>query len=257
VVHDTHWTKTADYADVVLPAPTYLEKDDLHIPWTHNLVGYAPQVVVPITDSRREIWVMQALANRLGLKEAWLYEDPWQAVERALKDAFEDGDVRTLKSGATLRLQKKQKHRYATPSGKIELYSSQALANGFMPLPVQTPLPRAPGQFIYLTSASPHYTSTQFQEVYGAIPATVVLNLLDAKRLAIEDGEVVMLSNERGSVTMKASVADIVPEGVVWSPRQFEGLNGEPQNCLMSSVPQTIGKGPRFHSTTITITKVA
>jgi anaerobic selenocysteine-containing dehydrogenase len=257
VVHDTHWTKTADYADVVLPAPTYLEKDDLPIPWTHNLVRYAPQVVAPITDSRREIWVMQELANRLGLKEAWLYEDPWQTVEIVLKDTFEDGDVRSLKSGTTLRLKRKSKASYATSLGKIEFYASQAVAKGFAPLPVQSPLSHERGQFVYLTSASPRYTSTQFQEVYDAIPAIVVLNSLDATWLAIEDGDVVMLSNELGSVTMKASVADIVPERVVWSPRQFEGLNGEPQNCLMSSVPQTIGKGPRFHSTTITITKVA
>jgi anaerobic selenocysteine-containing dehydrogenase len=55
VVHDTHWTKTARYADVVLPALTYLEKEDLVIPWTHHYVRYSSRIVSPVTDSRSEV----------------------------------------------------------------------------------------------------------------------------------------------------------------------------------------------------------
>jgi anaerobic selenocysteine-containing dehydrogenase len=68
-VHDSHWTKTAQYADVVLPAPTYLEKDDLVIPWSHRYLQYSHQVVASTADSRSEIWVMKEIAGRLGLKE--------------------------------------------------------------------------------------------------------------------------------------------------------------------------------------------
>ncbi|MCD6509918.1 MAG: molybdopterin-dependent oxidoreductase, partial [Thermoprotei archaeon] len=38
VVHETHWTETLEYADVVLPAPTYLEKDDVVLPYSHGYV---------------------------------------------------------------------------------------------------------------------------------------------------------------------------------------------------------------------------
>jgi len=256
VVHDTHWTRTAQYADVVLPAPTYLEKEDLVIPWTHHYVRCSNRVVSPVTDSRSEVWVMRQIAERLHFTEDWLFEDPWVAVGAALEDAFEQGSVDLLRSGAMLELKRKPRNRYPTPSGKIELCSSQAAARGWNPLPTQAPLRDTQDGFVMLTSATPRYTSTQFQEVYGAIPAVVVVNSRDAERLSIENGDIVALSNDRGEVKVKAIVSDTVREGTVWSPRQSEGLAGQPQNCLMTSEPQEVGGGPRFNSTTVTISRL-
>ena len=255
VVHETHWTKTAQYADVVLPAPTYLEKDDLVIPWSHNYVQYSNRIVRPITDSRSEIWVMREIAKRLGLTDDWLYEDPWEAVQLALKDVFEEGSFESLKAGEMLKLKRKPKNRYPTSSGKIEFYSSRAEEMGLNPLPTQTPLRSEEGIFILLTSATPRYTSTQFQEVFGAIPAVVVMNSQDAERLGMKAGDIVALANDGGQVKVEVRITDTVPAGVLWSPRQSEGLAGEPQNCLASSNPQEIGGGPRFNSTTVTVSK--
>jgi anaerobic selenocysteine-containing dehydrogenase len=257
VVQDTHWTKTAQYADVVLPAPTFLEKEDLVLPWSHHHVRYSNQVVPPITDSRTETWIMQEIARRLGLAEGWIYENAWAAVASALQGAFEEGTVESLKSGAELRLKRKPSSSYPTPSGKVEFHSSIAAERGLNPLPVQAPLPRQEDRCVLLTSATAKYTSTQFQEVYGAIPAVVVLNPRDAERWGIEEGDIVVVSNERGEVKKRATISDAVREGVVWSPRQSEGLDGQPQNCLMSSEPQELGGGPRFNSTTVTISKVS
>lgn len=256
VVHETHWTKTARYADVVLPAPTYLEKEDLVIPWSHNYVRYSPKVVEPVTDSRRETWVMREIAQRLRLTEEWLYEDPWNAVELALEDAFEEGDYQSLRSGEMLTLRMKPRSDYPTPSGKIEFCSSKAVALGFDPLPVQAPLVVEEGCLVLLTSATPKYTSTQFQEVYGPIPAVLTVNPRDAERLRVGKGDIVTVANERGEVQMQATVSDAVPEGVAWAPRQSEGLAGEPLNCLMSSEPQEIGSGPKFNSTTVSVTVI-
>jgi anaerobic selenocysteine-containing dehydrogenase len=255
VVHDTHWTKTAEYADVVLPAPTYLEKEDLVIPWSHPYVRYSPQVVAPVTDSRGEIWVMTEVARRLHLTEEWLFDDPWLAVKAALQEAFEEGAFDSLKSGAVLRLKSKPGHKHPTPSGKIEFCSSQAAALGHSPLPAQGALAVPAGDFVLLTSATTRYTGTQFQEVYGPIPAELTISPADAERLGVEDGDTVVLSNEHGQLKLKALVSDAVREGVVWSPRQSEDPHGEPQNCLTSSEPQELGAGPRFNSTRVTIHK--
>ena len=255
VVHETHWTKTAQYADVVLPAPTYLEKEDLVIPWSHNYVRCSRRAVHPVTDSRSETWVMREIAKRLGLTEDWLYEDAWGAIKSALENGLEGGSFDSLESGEVLALKTKPRDNYPTPSGKIEFYSSKAAKMGLSPLPTQTPLNAENEGFILLTSATPKYTSTQFQEVYGPIPAVVAMNTRDAERLGIEDGHPITLANARGQVRMKVTVSDTVPVGVVWSPRQSEGLAGEPQNCLMSSAPQEIGSGPRFNSTIVRITR--
>lgn len=256
VVQDTHWTKTAQFADAVLPAPTYLEKEDLVLPWTHHYVRYSNQVVPPVTDSRSESWVMQEIARRLEMEEGWLYEDPWTAVASALEGAFEEGTVDSLKSGAELRLSRKPSTSYPTPSGKLEFYSSSAAGRGLNPLPVQASLTVQEDRCILLTSATAEYTSTQFQEVYGAIPAVVMINSGDAERWGIEEGDTVVVSNERGEVKKRATISDAVREGAVWSPRQSQGLDGQPQNCLMSSESQELGGGPRFNSTSVTVTKI-
>lgn len=254
VVHDTHWAKTTEYADVVLPAPTYLEKENLVLPWSHRFVRYSPQVTPRVTDSRSEVQVMQALAARLGLMQDWLFDDPWEAVELALENAFKSGTVADLKAGDMLQLARKPLSYYATPSGKIELTSSQAIDRGFSPLPRQKSLQRAADQFVFLTSASPSYTSTQFQEIYGPIPAIVEINTVDVERLNIQEGQQVALANERGQIRVKAVLSDRVPPGVLWSPRQAHDLHGTPQNILMSSELQEIGHGPRFNSTLVMLT---
>ncbi len=259
VVHETHWTETARCADVVLPAPTYLEKEDLVPPWSHNCLQLSPQVVRPVTDSRNEVWVMQELARRLGLTQEWLYEDSWEVVKQALQGALEDG-VSTnrcrdfawkgLLTGERVRLQSKPKENYPTPSGKIEFDSTLAREMGFPALPAQAPLPqRQQDEFIFLNSASAKYTSSQFREVYGAIPPVIVVNPHDAQRLGISEGTAVEVSTHLAVARAKASISDAVPEGIVWSPRQWAG-----QNALLSSQPQEIGHGPRFNSTRIKIT---
>jgi len=255
VVHETHWTKTTQYADVVLPASTYLEKEDLIIPYGHNYVRYSKRAVKPVTDSRGEAWVMGKIAKRLGLTEGWLYEDPWKSVESALENALEGGTFQSLKSGKMLTFRTKSNNNYSTPSSKIEFYSSIASETGLNPLPTQTPLCVGKGNFIMLNSATEKYTSTQFQEIYGAIPAVVVMNPQDAKRQGIKEGDIVVIANEQGQVQVKATISDTISEKVVWCPRQFEGLTGKPMNGLMSSTPQEIGRGPRFNSTIVTVAR--
>lgn len=253
VLHDPHWTETAEYADVVLPAPSFLEKDDLVVSYSHNLVRVSRRVVEPLGESRDEIWVMRELAGRLGIGEDWIYEDPWEALGRALEGALEGGSLSDLLRGETLRLKMKPREEYQTPTGRIEFYSKMAERLGLNPLPKQLLLEAAEGSFMLLNSASPRYTHTQFREVYGDIPAVVMMSVEDAMRLGVESGEEVILYNELGEVEVEAIVTEGVPRGVLWSPRQLVGLNGEPQNALVHPWTQRIGGGPTFNSTVVRV----
>lgn len=249
-VHETHWTETARCADVILPAPSYLEKQDLVPPWSHNCLQLSPQVIQPVTDSRAEVRVMQELARRLGLTADWLYQDPWQAVEQALQGACEAGEWQRLLAGERVHLPSKPRDHYPTPSGRIEFDSTLARQMGLPALPVQAPLPvRQPDESVFLNSASARYTSTQFRDVYGPIPALVVIHPCHAQDLGIREGDEVLIHTGLGEARAKATLSDAVPEGTVWSPRQWAG-----QNDLLSSQPQEIGHGPRFNSTRVKIT---
>jgi predicted molibdopterin-dependent oxidoreductase YjgC len=69
----------------------------------------------------------------------------------------------------------------------------------------------------------------------------------------IRAGQEVNVTNTYGTVRMRVAISENVPEGVLWAPRQSEGLNGAPQNCLTSSTPQKIGHGPRFNSASVRV----
>ena len=257
IVHETHWTETAKWADIVLPAPTYLEKEDIVIPDSHNCVRYSHQVSLPVTGSRHEIQVMTGIAERMGLPEPWLYDDALATIVSAMPDAFENGTVQELMSGRQLRLACKPRHDYPTFSGKIEFYATAAPANRYSPMPKQQEGTAEEEPFIFMASAVANHTHTQFQEVYGKIPAVVHINPKDAAKINIAEGEEILLKNQHGSIRMQAVISETLPEGVVWSPKESADLDGVSQNTLTSSQPQPIGNGPRFNSTRVRLSRTS
>ncbi len=256
VVHDTHWTESANLADIVLPAQTYLEKEDLIIPWHDNSIQRSNQLIEPREESQTEIWVMQQLAQRLERKERWLFQSPWDAVKIAFTDSLKEGAFEELLAGRQVQLESKPLDKYSTPTGKIEFFSSMARNRGYSPLPQHNDFSSAPGEFIFLNSAIRNYTHTQFQDIYGKIPAEVFIHPEDAKTLDVLEGDQIMLENEQGSVKANLRISTEVSLGTLWAPRQFIGLNGNPQNCLVPDTCQLIGKGSVFNSTLVRLRKM-
>ncbi|MBU6996644.1 MAG: molybdopterin-dependent oxidoreductase [Theionarchaea archaeon] len=254
-VHDTHWTETASCADIVLPAPTFLEKEDVVIPWGHRYVRKSSQVIPPVGESRSELWVMAQLAHRLGLDTTWVCEDCWKAIEKALEHAFENGSVQDLRTGSTLALRMNPCDEYQTPTGKIELASTKAGEYHASPLPVQHPLSSDEKDYTLLTSSMRNYTHTQFQDIYGPIPPLVFIGIKDALRNDIKDSDIIILYNELGSIAMKAVISVSIPPGAVWIPRQGNDLHGIPVNSLTPGITQEIGGGPTFNSIAVRIRK--
>lgn len=254
VVHDTHWTETARHADLVLPAPTFLEKEDVVVSYSHKYVRKSNRVSEPLGESRSELWVTAQIADRLQVKEEWLQEDPWEVVGKAFRNALEEGDVHDLKKGVTITLKMKPKNEYQTLSGRIEFHP-EVTEPGITPLPKQYLLPE--NGFVLLNSAAKNYTHTQFQDIHGAIPPIVFINLEDAREYNIHDTDIVELYNELGSIKLKAVISVAVPAGVLWAPRQGKDVEGSPQNSIMPDTTQEIGGGPVFNSTLVSIRKVS
>lgn len=250
-VHDTHWTKTTDFADIIFPAQTFFEKQDIVVSWVHHYIRISPQVIEPLEESRDEIWVMQELAKKLGIEEPWVLGNPWSDLEKAFTGAFSNGTFQDLLSGKTMLLKRKPLDCYNTPSGKLEFFSSKALEMGIHPLPRHFPIKPGVDEFILLNSAVSNYTSTQFTESYGPIPVIVTINPADAAYLKITDNDRVKLVNDLGSVEVNVEISDAVPRGVLWMPRLSVSLDGKPMNDLTSSITQPIASGPTFNSTLV------
>jgi anaerobic selenocysteine-containing dehydrogenase len=251
-VHDTHWSETAVRADVVLPAPTFLEKRDVGMSDHHPYSRLSEQAIEPLGDCRHEVQVMRQLAGRLGLTDPWLYEDPWTALEKALEKTYRQGGLADILAGEILEVKLRPNRSYQTRSGKIE-FAATSPPDGTTPLPEQHPLPTAGSGFVLLNSAIANYTHSQFTDVYGPIPQVVWIHPQDADRLSIGNHDHVDVFNRLATVTLRAKVTARVPEGALWAPRPLTGLNGVPLNALVPGTPQPIGGGPIFNSVIVSI----
>jgi anaerobic selenocysteine-containing dehydrogenase len=256
VVHDTHWTETTRYADVVLPAATYFEKTDVNFSDHHLYCRLSNKVINPLEGSKDEIYLMNEIIRELELDTDWLLEDPWKVLRKSLKNSFQNGTLDDLLEGKELKLRLKPMNEYQTQSGKIEFYASKAEKLGFNPLPEQLPCEPEEGMFVLLNSSISKYTHSQFRDVYGPIPQHVWLNSKDAASLNIKNNDRIKIYNDLGGVVIHTVVTNDTPQGVLWAPRPLTGLEDNPLNILADSKPQVIGGGPRFNSIKVRIERL-
>jgi anaerobic selenocysteine-containing dehydrogenase len=247
VVHDTHFTETTKLADVILPATTYLEKNDVYVSDCHPFIRLGTKAIEPIAESMDEHRLMTELAQRLKLDEPWVTADPWLDMEKNFHEAFCEGEFSDLLEGKYLKIRYRSLDEYQTQTGKIEFTTTSA-PFGVSQLPKQIELDIREGEFIMLNSSLPQYTHTQFRDVYGKIINMIWMNPVDAERLSIEDSENHVMYNERGKIRVKIKVTIKVQEGVVWAPRELVDDEGNIQNSLTRGVAQVIGGGPIFNS---------
>ena len=112
--------------------------------------------------------------------------------------------------------------QFPTPSGKIEIASEAAEADGHprLPQPIADPRPQG-GLFRLLSPASVWLMNSSYNEdpkVAEKLGAeTVTLNPADAARLGLQDGDTVIAANETGRLELRLGIADIVPAGVALS----------------------------------------
>lgn len=247
VVHDTHLTETAQLADIVLPATTYFEKNDVIVSDCHPFVRLAMKAIEPQGESMDEHPLMIELAKRLGVSEHWVHVDPWKDMEKNFRKAFIDGDFNDLVAGKSLQLQYRSIDEYQTPTGKLE-FKSKSVPKGITPLPKQLTITVDEDELIMLNSALPQYTHTQFRDVYNEIPCTAWVNPIDAEKHRLTEGGKHTIYNDKGELEVTIKITDRVIPGVIWAPRELIDEHGNPQNGLAQGTPQSIGGGPMFNT---------
>ncbi len=260
VVHELFLTDTARYADIVLPATSQLEQVDVHKPYGHLSLQYNAQAIEPLGETRSNWDVMRALSTELGFNESWLHDDA-EAVIREVVEAT--AATHPHAKGLTLeRLQMEgtipfiipDEERipfangvFRTPSGKVEMYSEQAAAKGYDPIPDWVPevetrkrrkarrtndeafdTPSPDEALPLLCPAAHHFVSSTFANLdtmkTKEHAPTLRIHPHDAEIRNIRSGQRVRISNERGSCQLIASVTEDVRPGMlatttVWWPQ--------------------------------------
>jgi anaerobic selenocysteine-containing dehydrogenase len=267
VVHDPFLTMTARYADIVLPATTYLETEDFYRAYGTYWAQYAPAAVPPQGEAWSNFCLAQELAGRMGVADPVFRMAPREVLGELFRDAT--GAVAALgldevRSGRPFRYGGDGGQEFRTPSGRLEFYSEQMAATGLAPMPDWRPDPQeeadaarwplrlltAPGYF----QAHTAYAGVEFLRRREGEPCCV-LHPDEAARRGLADGARVRLFNERGAVGLVLRVSDEVLPGVVLVPGQRpdgETLGGT-VNLLVSDRYTDIGDGATYQSTFLDI----
>jgi len=260
VVHDTFLTETAELADIVLPACTALEHEDLFRSYGQLYMQYVRPAIPPLGQARSNAWLVRELAARLGLDDPVFRRSDEELVQELVQDPQL---ARRLLAGERVKVTPTGgPGRWPTPSGRIRFDP----ALDFVPDHARDPeLARQRARYPLRLLSAPGYWMhhTSFEPAAGparrAGPPCCLLHPQEAARRGVRDGELVELFNDRGSVGLAARVTEDVPPGlaVVEGQRSRRAYAfGGPLNVLTGSCLSDLGDGAAFQSTWVDVRPV-
>jgi anaerobic selenocysteine-containing dehydrogenase len=271
VVHDPFLSDTARFADLVLPAATYLESEDLYRSYGTYYMQLGQAVVPPQGEARTNRALAAGLAKRLDITDAVFSMSTDELIATVFRGA--QGPVTAIDPG-TLREHRPIKlrlpdggPRWATPSGRLEFYSEHLAAQGLAAMPdwIADPVDEAhaarwplrlltaPGYYQSHTAFSGNST---LRRRAGA--PECVLHPADARKRGLTNGDDVALVNDLGEVRMRLRVSDEVGPGVVLVPGQRPSgeSGGTTINMLCSTRYADLGEGATYQSTCLDARRV-
>jgi anaerobic selenocysteine-containing dehydrogenase len=270
VVLDLFPTDTTDFADVVLPAASFLEFDDLVAGYFHLTLAAQVKAMQPLGEALPNQEIFRRLARAMGYTEPELYESDAEILATVLRKAGLVQDFDTLASQGSVPVSPEPLIQFAdlvfpTPSGRIEMASARAEADGHPRMPLPLADPRPVGERLRLLSpASPWLLSDSFANV-GKIaarlgPATIALHPADAAERGLAEGDDVLVANETGSLSLRLALSEALPRGVAlshkgrWPKQEATHAN---VNVLNPGHKTDMGESTCVHGVEIVVTRLA
>ena len=258
-VIDPYLCETAELADLVLPAATYLErtepewfKSDVWLP----ILTYR-QKCVTVGEALPDTQIMIRLGRALGFTEEFPTEDISYYIDLDLQPSgitaaqLEEHDSVVF---AQVELEKFRKAGFRSPGGKVNIWSEVLEAHGFAPLPSWTEpseSPRAQPQLaerfpsvLFTGRSGPMYVHEQRRTIpwlREMQPEPYLwLNSAWARELGIEKGELVEVSSPRGKIRVKAEPTTVIKPGWLyvpggWADANYNELGIDDALCPISS----------------------
>ena len=259
VVHERFFTDTCKYADIILPATTSVEHDDIYNSYGHYTIGTGYKLIDPVGESRSNWQVIAELAKRMGLEDAFFNLSERELIEQIVHTSsrISKRDQELILNGEPVEMTVPENYKmdFKTPSGKIELYNPQdvePLIRYMSPYGDNAPFWLIIGNDIRILDSS-------FCELDFNDPELMKLRIHpeDAKMYNINDGAEVEIYNDRGSVKIKAYYDDEVQRGTlvtlgVW----WQSQSSDPHvaiNALTAARPTDQGWGSTFYDVQVHI----
>jgi anaerobic selenocysteine-containing dehydrogenase len=275
-VSDVFMTPTAALADVVLPAATHFEFNDIgHYGLGHGFILARPKLVDPPEGCRPDIRIINDLANALGLGEYW-----WNDHEKMLDELLAPSGLsyaQVAEQGmlkAPVRFRKYEAKGFRTPTGKVELALSKADQLKLPAIPQFEGLPFEDDPerpFILISSKCAEFlcsSNRRIARLRKVRPRPLIsIHPETARSLGLNDGDCVAIETSTGSILQYAHLWDGLHPRVVsadygwWFPEMgsdnFYGWDISNLNLLTSS--KTAGQAfgtPHMRSLPCSLRKV-
>lgn len=273
-VHEQFMTDTARFADVVLPATTFLEHDDLYQASGHTFLQAAQAVITAPGECRSNHTFIGQLAERLGIKHPAFNMDERSLIDRLLSDSGRPGVAELLENGwIDCALPFERAHfldGFAHPDGRFRFapdWQSLGENHDIMPaLPdhlAVIDLPTNDKPFRLVAAPARNFLNTTFTETPESknreSRPEVMVHPAACERLGITAGEVVRIGNERGSLLVHARPFDGLQENTLIVESQWPNdafLGGIGINLLVSAEPGFPAAGVAYHDTAVWIEAV-
>ncbi|MEM7221974.1 MAG: molybdopterin-dependent oxidoreductase [Pseudomonadota bacterium] len=268
VVVELFQTDTAAYADYILPAASFLEFDDLMVPYFHFSVSAQVKADEPPGEALPNQEIFRRLARAMGYNEPSLYEDDRAILDHVLAKSGLGITFDQLAEAGTIDpwdspIIQFQNLKFPTPSGKIEVASDQAEADGHprLPHPGADPRPAA-GRLRLLSPASKWVMNDSYGNdagIQGKLgPVNVTLHPADAADMGVAEGDPVELANDLGRLAMVARLSDEVPRGAAlahkgrWPACEPSGAS---VNLLNPGLKTDMGESSCVHGVEVTVSR--
>ena len=278
VVHEQFFTDTTDYADIVLPAPTFLEVKDVQGAYGHLFAQVSQRAIDPLGEARSNVRVFGELARAMGFTEpcfsdtdndlidqALTTDHPWfSGITRERLEAEGQVALNLPRNAAGDALPFSSADWFKTPSGRGELTpvpefvaptesrGGSAARSGKYPLEF---LPRKADNYMNSTFAN----IPRHQRMEARTAGLLEMHPADATARGLATGDAVEIFNARGTIQLRALVGDSVPAGVVAARLDWNKLSGAGSNvnALTSETLTDIGGGATFYSTLVEVRRAS
>lgn len=266
IVFDQVMTDTAAYADLILPAPTFLERRELSRGYGEMVMQDSKAVIPPVGESRSNHEVFATLCRRLGLSRAGDPETEDEVVE-AIFRAHPEGDryrAQLESDGITVPPTGRTPLPFVdflpwTADGRIHLFPEELDAISRVGLYAYEEDPAT--RDFPLTLISPA-TSKTVSSTFGQLdphPARLEIHPDDARRRGIDEGDAVRVFNALGEVIVLAKVTLSIRPGVVLLPKGLwrrQTLNAATSNTLSPDTLSDFGGGACFNDARVDVSRL-
>lgn len=296
VCSDLFMTSSAKFADILLPGVSPFERNDISMPWQYgDFLGFAPKIIEPLGECRLEYDWLAEVADALGFgaqftegrtADGWL-EHLYNDLRTRETELPPYGDF--SRSGV-FHYQNNQRyiafaqecadpmlHPFPTVSGKIELFSEAVYRTQFrdvfpaIPRYVEPPegatdplCEKYPLQLIgWHTNRRAHSIHDNNLEMDKIEPQRLQMHPTDAAARGINDGDTVLIWNDRGKIQVPVKVTDYIMQGVTalaqgaWYTPDSSGTDTRGSiNVLTSLRPTPYARGNAQHTNLVEVKKI-